>query len=294
MNAARFNLIYDPVLFTPESATLAPGLPQGTFLSTNFSTLGYARFTLSAPKALPQGTVPLILLKGSVPATAPQGAKQVLDIVEVFVNGSLQGDSDDGIHKLGDAPVPLQPQGLVPPDGIVLFPTGLGLSETNPMGAPVSQPGTAQPQGQTNAQPPSNETPAAGNSSTNTPSPVTEPTQSSKPVKVLSRIKEAVVGALLAKHHVTPIEVSQAPTLPIIQSTRDSVRSLSTGNGDTEVSIDLTPSTDGALRSSAATGTNAGDATTKPPATKWQSAFVTTLGTAPSVNPNTTRRVTVR
>jgi len=43
-------------------------------------------FTLSAPKALPAGTIALITLNAKVPDTAAYGSKQVLDIVEVFLN----------------------------------------------------------------------------------------------------------------------------------------------------------------------------------------------------------------
>ncbi|MBY0309049.1 MAG: tandem-95 repeat protein, partial [Phycisphaerales bacterium] len=103
VNAVRFSLIYDPALLTIEAATLAAGLPAGVILSTNLSTPGYARFTLSAPKALAGGALNLIDLKASVPSTAPRGTVQVLDIAEVYVNGSLLGAEDDGSQRTGDA-----------------------------------------------------------------------------------------------------------------------------------------------------------------------------------------------
>jgi VCBS repeat-containing protein len=295
VNAARFNLIYDPALFTPESATLAQGLPQGTFLSTDFRIPGYAKFTLSAPKALPQGSIPLILLKGSVPTTAPQGAKHILDIVEVFVNGSLAGDSDDGIHALGDPPAPVQVLSLDGPEAMVLFATGPGLTgSVQPTGGQTEVVQALGDAGAGSAR--TNSAPASGNDP-GTPQSTPEPQQTSKLTKVLSRIKEAVVGALLAKHQATPIEVSQAPALPLIESAKDRVRTLSSTHSAEPLSIDLTGSTGSTMRIGALSGSNgahtAGAATTSP-MPKWHSAFVTTLGATPTVNPNAAIKVTVK
>jgi hypothetical protein len=60
---------------------------------------------LSAPKALPAGALNLIDIRASVPASAPLGASQVLDVVEVFVNGSLSAADDDGLQRAGEVPV---------------------------------------------------------------------------------------------------------------------------------------------------------------------------------------------
>ncbi|RPI43041.1 MAG: tandem-95 repeat protein, partial [Betaproteobacteria bacterium] len=102
-SAVRFTLLYDPALLTPQSAALAAGLPGGTLLSANFATAGYARFTLSAPSPLPAGTIALIVLHASVPDDASHGARAVLDIEEVFVNGSLPGANDDALQVVEDA-----------------------------------------------------------------------------------------------------------------------------------------------------------------------------------------------
>jgi hypothetical protein len=107
LKAVRFALRYDAASFTPLQATLVAGLPAGTLLNANFATPGYARFTLSAPKGLPGGTIALITLEARIPEDAPRGTTRLLDVVEVFVNGSQLGADDDGILKLAPAPEPL-------------------------------------------------------------------------------------------------------------------------------------------------------------------------------------------
>jgi hypothetical protein len=75
-------------------------------MTPDFTTPGYARFTLSAPSALPPGTIKLVNLRASVPQNAPYAAQQVLDVMDVFVNGSVAALDDDGVQLvayLGDA-----------------------------------------------------------------------------------------------------------------------------------------------------------------------------------------------
>ncbi len=131
VNAVRFTLIYDPSLLVIEGASLAAGLPSGVFLSTNFATPGYARFVLSAPKALPGGLLNLIDIRASVPAGAPLGAKQVLDVAEVFVNGSVAGSDDDGVHRAGEVPVQI--------------PIGAQVQSSTPAGEPQAASTSSQP-----------------------------------------------------------------------------------------------------------------------------------------------------
>ena len=106
ITSVRFNLRYDPHLLTLTGAMLAPGLPAGTKLSADFSTPGFARITLTATTALPTGSLKLVTFKASIPASAPYGAKQVLDITDVTVNGSTLAGDDDGVEivaYVGDA-----------------------------------------------------------------------------------------------------------------------------------------------------------------------------------------------
>ena len=98
ITAVRFNVLYDPALLTVTGADLASGLPADMRLTANLTTPGIARFTLTAPTGLPTGTARLVKLRGAVPAGAPQGAKQLLDVVDVFVNGNVAALDDDGVQ----------------------------------------------------------------------------------------------------------------------------------------------------------------------------------------------------
>lgn len=235
VNAVRFNLVYDPALLTIEAATLATGLPTGVFLSTNFSTPGYARFVLSASKALPAGVLNLIDVRVSVPASAPLGATQVLDVVEVFVNGSVIAADDDGLQRAGEVPVQI------------------------PIGAQI-------------------DTPSAHGENAAPPTLTVEP---SKLSKLLTRLKETLTGSA-AKSIAVSLEASQAPPLPrseVVSTNSDAVRTL--GSADGTIVLDLDALQVGAPAKSLVTGSSE----------KWQSDFVSRLGSSEYINPNATLKV---
>jgi hypothetical protein len=104
--SVKFNVQYDPALLTLTGADLAVGLPAGSKVVASFATPGLARFTVSSPTAMGAGTIKLVNLKGTVPANAPYGAKQILDVIDVAINSTQAGLDDDAVHVvayIGDA-----------------------------------------------------------------------------------------------------------------------------------------------------------------------------------------------
>jgi len=282
VNAARFALLYDPSLLTPESAELAAGLPAGTFLSVNFGTPGYARFTLSAPKALPGGTIALITLRASVPSSAPYGAKQVLDVVDVFVNGSLHGADDDAIQALALIELTVRAKdtasGTLDLDLHTVF-LNEGRLTLDPLpvrGADAADgrieitAGHATPSAETGPAP-------AG---TTAPEARAQVPPTSTLSRLLGRLREALLGSVLARLAPIPVELAVPPTLPILADTREAVRTASTAAEAPTVDLAGTTSTRGRV---------GGDGTG---ANIWKRQFVMDgLGT--QKNPNATLSVTL-
>jgi hypothetical protein len=337
VHAARFAIVYDPALFTPLSAQLAAGLPAGTSLSVNFTTPGYARFTLSAPKLLPAGTIPLITLQATVPPTAPYAATQVLDIVDLFLNGSLPGAQDDAIQVVGligdtsadatystldvqrlqrtivrldsgfsgwknvdpiligdvngsggltsldatrlmqevsyldggdpalDRPeLPPIPQTLAPltfsgPDPVVSTARSTETGRVEPLTMPVT---------------------LANENVERAPLPPTV-TPVAKSTSLLGRLEDTVAQALREAKEPLPADRTVAPALPIRLDTGDAVKTLRNESAAPAVALSGQPL---AVMS---------DLPLDPAERQWKSAFVSTLGRAPTPGPNASLKVTL-
>lgn len=101
-----FTLRYDASLMSISGVTNGAGLPAGSTLSADLSVAGEVRVQITAGAALPASVIELVRLQASVPNTAAYGAKQVLDLTEVSINGgAIAVRDDDGMHVvayLGD------------------------------------------------------------------------------------------------------------------------------------------------------------------------------------------------
>jgi hypothetical protein len=105
VTSVSLTLRYDATLLTLSGAAPGPGLPTNATVSLDASTPGLALLSFSSPTPLPSGIVDFVRLTASVPAAAPYGSRQVLDLQSVLVDGLAAGD-DDGLHLaayLGDA-----------------------------------------------------------------------------------------------------------------------------------------------------------------------------------------------
>jgi len=107
-----FELRYDPALLSISSVSLPPGITGG--LTYGFTSPGVLQMSLGAHNTFSTqpGPLTILTLTAEVPSDVPYGAKQVLDIANLFVWGdSLELDElpsidDDGIHiaaYVGDA-----------------------------------------------------------------------------------------------------------------------------------------------------------------------------------------------
>jgi 6-phosphogluconolactonase (cycloisomerase 2 family) len=97
-----FVVRYDPLLLLISSSRPGAALPADARLDFSGSLPGELRVTISSLTAIAAGTVTLLDLVASVPATAPYGAAQILDIDEVSVNGqALNGADDDALQVVG-------------------------------------------------------------------------------------------------------------------------------------------------------------------------------------------------
>jgi hypothetical protein len=84
------------------SSEAGADLPADATLDFSGSQPGELRVRISSPTAIAAGTVTLVDLVASVPASAPYGASQILDIDEVSVNGqAVSGADDDALHVVG-------------------------------------------------------------------------------------------------------------------------------------------------------------------------------------------------
>lgn len=98
----RFSLRYDPAKLAITLIKRGPGLPAGSKLTAQRSQPGRIDFTLSARKPLKPKPRVLARLLASVPATAPYGSPQVLDIDGLAIeNGAVAAADDDGVHLVG-------------------------------------------------------------------------------------------------------------------------------------------------------------------------------------------------
>lgn len=100
-------LRYDPALLTINGASPGGALPDGSTVTTDLSVDGEVTIGIIAASPLGTGLTEIVTLDASVPITAPYGAKHILDITNVSVNGGdIPAIADDGLHLvtyLGDA-----------------------------------------------------------------------------------------------------------------------------------------------------------------------------------------------
>jgi VCBS repeat-containing protein len=101
-----FTVDYDPALLTITGANAGPGLPKEA--SVKFESLAkadgrmQARISIASTKALTNGTLDLVSLVASVPATALYGSKEILHVAVESINGSAASVTSDGaVHVVG-------------------------------------------------------------------------------------------------------------------------------------------------------------------------------------------------
>ncbi|MGA2060932.1 MAG: PKD domain-containing protein, partial [Thermoguttaceae bacterium] len=108
VTSVDFDFVYDPTLLTIAGAALAQGMPMtGSWSVTNNATTpGDFRVSVYGSSALSAGARDLIILLGSIPASAPYGASEVLRLSNVRINENITGQGEQAIHKVvffGDA-----------------------------------------------------------------------------------------------------------------------------------------------------------------------------------------------
>lgn len=102
---------FNPALLQIQGATVDAGLPAGTTVdvqtlaSTENRNTVRISLTLPAGQTLPAGSARLMTLQASVPASAPYGATQVLDVNLSAIDGVPQSvvmnPADDAVHVVG-------------------------------------------------------------------------------------------------------------------------------------------------------------------------------------------------
>lgn len=101
-----FTLRYDATLMGFVGASNGAGLPAGSTLSVDLSTLGEVRVVITTGAPLGAAAVELLRLQAGVPSAAAYGARQVLDLGDIVINdGAIAARDDDGLHVvayLGD------------------------------------------------------------------------------------------------------------------------------------------------------------------------------------------------
>jgi hypothetical protein len=99
-------LAYDSSLLSITGAAVAAGIPDGA-VSLAGSTPGLLRVNFTSATALLAGITDFVRLTASVPDTATYGAKNLLDLTSIQINGgAISALDDDGLHVvayLGDA-----------------------------------------------------------------------------------------------------------------------------------------------------------------------------------------------
>jgi len=97
-----FVIRFDPALLEISAALPGSGLPADAVLKIDRPLRGELRVNIETATAIAAGTVTLLDLVASVPATAPYGTQQVLDIQQVSINAqSLSGADRDGLQSVG-------------------------------------------------------------------------------------------------------------------------------------------------------------------------------------------------
>ena len=94
----NFTLRFDPALLTVTG--MSPGtLPAGSTVVVDTGTAGEMRVTITTSAALDANKFVLGYLLATVPAAAPYGAKQVLELTGIAINGgTINARADDGLH----------------------------------------------------------------------------------------------------------------------------------------------------------------------------------------------------
>ncbi|MBN8225147.1 MAG: cadherin-like domain-containing protein [Xanthomonadales bacterium] len=100
VSSVEFTLHYDPALLDLQTVSAGAGLPAGATVERLPAPDGVLKVRVSSPSALAAGKVHLLDLQAFVPSTAAYGAKQVLDLGEVLVNGQGATD-DDAVQVVG-------------------------------------------------------------------------------------------------------------------------------------------------------------------------------------------------
>ncbi len=102
-----FQLSYDPALLNIGGVSFVSTLPGSWGVTYNNSVPGTLTVTMSGTTSLPSGGLDLVKIVGTVPASAPYGACEVLSLSNVQINGGqIPGIGSQAIHKavyLGDA-----------------------------------------------------------------------------------------------------------------------------------------------------------------------------------------------
>lgn len=95
--SASFQIFYNPALLEITDASVAASLPPGAF-ATAFSFIpGVLEVNFTSTDPLPVGTTHFMNLLATVPADAPYGAKQVLDIRNIQLSNNAQAIDDDAV-----------------------------------------------------------------------------------------------------------------------------------------------------------------------------------------------------
>ena len=97
--SASFELRYNPAILMISGATVAPGLPVGAAVTIDTTTAGVAMVQFTSPTPLAAGTTRFINLQATVPSGPNYGAKQVLDLRNIVLNGgAIPAADDDAVH----------------------------------------------------------------------------------------------------------------------------------------------------------------------------------------------------
>jgi subtilase family serine protease len=101
-----FTLAYDASLLSITGVSVGAGIPAGSSASADFSVAGQVTVTVQINGALTAAATELVRFAANVPATAPYGAKQVLDLKNILLDTGAAVRDDDGLHLaayVGDA-----------------------------------------------------------------------------------------------------------------------------------------------------------------------------------------------
>jgi hypothetical protein len=100
VESVDFDFTYDPDLLDVTGVSLEANLPDSWVLSTDLSTAGVAKISLSG-SALTTSATNLVVIDANVPVSATYGESQILKLNSVEVNGGeLAAVADEGIHQV--------------------------------------------------------------------------------------------------------------------------------------------------------------------------------------------------